>query len=569
MNDRSAVQLAQDAFAGRLSRRQVLAGGLRIGMATPVIAALMTVAPEASAAPGRSAALARGRGQEGGDTFTIIVIGGTEDVDPHSTYTTLGSAICYGVYDMLLKYKGDSTSEYEPMLAESWEANPENTVFTFKIKPNVQFHDGTVCDAAAVKASFTRFFELGLGPSDNVLKRFIDTPDAIEAVDATTVRFTTPRPEPLFFAAMASNYGPYVVSPTAVEQNKTDDDPWAHEWFLAEAVGTGPYRLVENSLTERVVLERFEEYHGGWEGTHFNQIVFRIVDENAVRRQLLEQGEADALTYDLTPEDVEALKAVPTLQVLTYPSTRVSWATMNAVRLKTPDVRRGFSYAFPYDDVMNGVYKGLLTRSGPVASTVTGYDPNVFIYQTDLNQAKELILSGGFAEGDSFDFIVQAGDEIGRTLAQLFQANLQQIGFNLEITELDIATIDGIVYGEQPVEEKPIFIDWAWWPDFNDPWNQLNPNFTQSSIGGGGSNPGGYVNDRFEQIMTDAVNADAATLTELMKEGQNILTEQDPPAIYYGQSLYYTILGADIQGFVANPLYLAAYPYWSMSRVEA
>jgi peptide/nickel transport system substrate-binding protein len=263
------------------------------------------------------------------------------------------------------------------------------------------------------------------------------------------------------------------------------------------------------------------------------------------------------------------LKSVPTLQVLTYPSTRVNWVTMNAVRLKTPDVRRGFSYAFPYDDVLNGVYKGLLTRSGPIASTVTGYDPNVFLYQTDLEQAKQLILSGGFAEGDSFDFVVTAGEETSRSVAQLFQANLQQIGFNLEITELDIATIESIVYGEQPVEEKPIFIDWAWWPDFNDPWNQLNPNFTESMIGGGGSNPGGYVNDRFEQIMTEAVNADAATLTELMKEGQSILTEQDPPAIYYGQSLYYTILGADIQGFVANPLYLAAYPFWSMSRVEA
>ena len=54
------------------------------------------------------------------------------------------------------------------------------------------------------------------------------------------------------------------------------------------------------------------------------------------------------------------------LQVLTYDTTNVTWVTMNAPRLKTPEVRQGFSYAFPYDHVADGAYKGLLTRtSGP------------------------------------------------------------------------------------------------------------------------------------------------------------------------------------------------------------
>jgi peptide/nickel transport system substrate-binding protein len=568
MTEERLRQLARDAGSGRLNRRQVLETGLRLGLATPAIVALMATAPEAAAAPGPAGSLGRRLNQDG-DTCTVIILGGTEDVDPHSTYSTIGSAICYGVYDMLIRYKGDSTSEYEPMLAESWEASPDNTAFTFKIKPNVQFHDGTPCDATAVRASFTRFFELGLGPSDNVLKRFIDSSDAIEAVDAATVRFTTPRAEPLFLAAMASSYGPYVVSPAAVEQNKTDDDQWAHNWFVANAVGTGPYRLVENSVTERVVLERFDNYHGGWDGSHFDRIVFRIVEDNAVRRQLMEQGEGDALTQDLTPDDVESLKSVPAVQVLTYPSTRVNWIMMNAVRMKTPDVRKGFSYAFPYDEVLNGVYRGLLTRSGPIPDTVTGSDPAVFLYQTDLDKAKQLVLSGGFQEGDSFDYVVYAGDEVSKTTAQLFQANLQQMGFQLEITELDSAAVDEVVFGDQDVAEKPMFIDWAWWPDFNDPWNQLSPNFLKSSIGSAGSNGGGWVNDRFEELMAQAETADPNQLAVLMKEAQSILTEQDPPVIYVGQGVYYTILGKDIQGFVPNPLYLAAYPFWNMSRAQS
>ena len=69
--------------------------------------------------------------------------------------------------------------------------------------------------------------------------------------------------------------------------------------------------------------------------------------------------------------------------------------------------------------------------------------------------------------------------------------------------------------------------------------------------------------------MNDAAHADPTQLTTLMKEAQKILTEDDPPAIFYGQSIYFTILSQGITGFVANPLYLAAYPFWSMSRTAS
>ena len=58
-------------------------------------------------------------------------------------------------------------------------------------------------------------------------------------------------------------------------------------------------------------------------------------------------------------------------------------------------------------------------------------------------------------------------------------------------------------------------------------------------------------------------------LDELMKEAQNILTEQDPPAIYYGQVVRFTVLGEDIQGFVPNPLYLDSFNVYGMSRASS
>ena len=562
-------QLRAAAERGEITRRDVLTTGLRLGLSSAAILSLMAVAPEASAAPSGIVNPRRLRPQEGQatGTFTMIRDGGVPDMDPHSAYDNNASAIFLGAYEMLIRLKGESTTEYEPMLAESWEISPDNSTFTFKIFPNVTFHSGAPCTAQSVKDSFTRFLQQGLGPV-NVISRFVSDVSQIEVIDDLTVRFNLGKPQPLFLSAMASSYGPQIVNPQTVEENKTDDDPWAHEYFLSNIDGTGPYQLVENSINEQVVLTKYDQYHGGWAEPHFEELVVRIVPESSTRRQLIENGEADATVENLNPEDYAALEANPDVTVLSLPSTAVFWVVMNAPRLKTPEARKGFSYAFPYDDVLNGAYGGRTVRSGPIASTVRGYDPDVFLYQTDLAKAKELILSAGFAEGDSFDYLFIGSEAIERSIAQLFQANVAEMGFSLELVEIDRPAMIDLIYGDTPVEERPMFMGgWGWWPDYNDPWNQLYPNFVKASIGGGGSNGGGYVNERFEEIMAEAAQYETEEqLNALMREAQNILTEQDPPAIYHGERLWTYVLRKDIQGFVLNPLYLSAYPFRGMSR---
>jgi peptide/nickel transport system substrate-binding protein len=559
------------ARAGRLSRRQVLETGLRLGLASPVIVSLIEATPKtAAAAPAvpASAPSAAGAAQDDSSgTLVVLLVAGTEDIDPHYSYSTLSSTVALAVYEMLLILKGDSTDEFDPMLAESWEVSEDQSTYTFKLYPDVQFQDGTPANAQAVKDSYTRWIELEGSPV-NVITRFCDSPDKMEVVDETTLRFNLGSPQPLFLAAMASAYGPSVISPTAIAENATEEDPYAHEWAKASAVGSGPYILESNSINEGLVLKRFDGYHRGWEGNHFDEIIFRVVPEDGTRRQLLERGEADASAFNLTFEAVDAMRSNPDLQVVEYPTTAVSWVIMNAPRIQTKEVRQGLSYAFPYDDVINVVFKGLMKRSGPIADSVKGYDPDVFLYQTDLDKAKELIVAGGFTEGDVFEYMVDATSESEQVIAQLFQANLQQMGFDLELASVDYATLESTIFGDAPPEERPHMIGgWGWWPDYNDPWNQLWPNFTEANVGGGGSNAGAWVNARFEEIMAEAEHyTGEEQLATLMKEAQNILTEQDPPVIYYGQVVRYTVLGKDIQGFVPNPLYLDSFNFYGMSR---
>lgn len=568
-----ADRLMRLAKSGGMSRRQLLETGLRLGLATPVITALVEAAPRSAAAaalPNSTPTLTQSAMQESSGNLIILLTSGTEDIDPHYTYSEIASAVALGVYEMLIILKGDSTDEFDPMLAESWEVSDDQATYTFKLFPDVLFQDGTPANAQAVKDSYTRWIEMGGSPV-NVITRFVDSPDRMEVVDDITLRFNLDRPQPLFLSAMASSYGPMVISPTAIAENATEDDPFAHEWAKEFAIGSGPYALQSNSVSEGIVLTRYEGYHRGWEGNHFDSVIFRVVPEDATRRQLLERGEADAASNNLTMEAFEAMRSNPEVQVVEYPSTYVAWDIMNAPRLLTPEVRQGFSYAFPYTEVSDAVYRGTIERTGPIPKNVRGYDPDVFIYETDLEKAKELILSGGIQEGETFEYMVDANEETKMTVAQLFQANVQAMGFNLELIAVDYATIESTVYGDAPAEERPHFIGgWGWWPDYNDPWNQLWPNFTEANVGNGGSNGGAWINARFEEIMAVAEHFETAEqLDELMKEAQNILTEQDPPAIYYGQRVMYTVLGKDIRGFVSNPLYLQAYNMYSMYREPA
>lgn len=571
MSDSELTRFLTDAGKGRLNRRQVLESGLGLGVSTTLLTSLYLGASDASAAAvGGRERLAPLWQDDDATTLNTLFVSGVTDADPHSNYSTYGGVVALACYDMLIQFKGESTTEYEPMLAESWTASDDLTTFTFKIRANATFHDGTPCTAQSVKDSMVRFRRLEMGPY-LVIARFCDDPENMITVpDATTVVFTLPKAEPLFLSAMACSWGPFTVNMARVEENKTDDDPWAHEWFLTNADGTGPYKLTKNDVSEGLSFEYYDGYWGELPANGFTKVNIRIVPENATRRQLLENGEIDLSTNDLTQEDYASLREEGTLQVLTYPTTRVDWWILNYVTLPV-EARQGLCFAFPYDEIIAGVYKDTVKRTGPIADNIRGYDPEEFLYTTDLEQAKTLLEAGGFPEGSTITLQTDAESENSKTMAELFQANLAQIGITLEIQAVDLGTQEDTIYGDGDPADKPhIMGNWAWWPDYNDGWNQLAPNFLIDAAGGGGSNGGWYNNATVESKMAEAqVATDEATLNALLKEIVNIIVQQDPAAIFTGQVLYTTVANMAIQGLVFNGLYIEQYFFNKYSRTPA
>jgi peptide/nickel transport system substrate-binding protein len=552
------------AVQSALSRRSLLRAATVAGVALPASAMLDGLRP-------RAASAAPSLGQADPATLTIALNGSPSDLDPHSAYDYRSAIALRGPYEGLIGLDGSATDKYVPVLAESWSPNEDKSVWTFTIRPGVTFHDGTPVDAEAVRASFVRFLTMGLGPA-GAFRRFIQEPEQIAAPDERTVVFDCGKPQPLLEPYLASSYGPLILNVNAVLQNEEDGDQ-GHLWaqLNEEGLGTGPYRVVEFEPEQQLILERYDGYWGGWEGNHFDRVIFRVISENETRRQLIEQGEVD-IVDNLTPESLIALEENPELFVDRSYSAEVDYLILTvAGPLATPEARQAMCYAFPYDEVIEGVYKGYAKRAvGGVAELVAGFDPETFQYQTDLEKAKELLATAGVPEGTELVAMPESGDENVKALTQLFQQNLAQIGITLTIEEVDLTTFTGVMFGDMEAEEKPNLIPWFWWPDYNDAYNHLYPQIACDQWGSAGTNGGFYCNERVQELLdANRDEPDPAKYQAALSEIQQIISRDDPPAIYYMQRQWTTVLRQGIEGFVFNPINIGTYNFYLMSRSAA
>jgi peptide/nickel transport system substrate-binding protein len=546
------------ATPGPMTRRAVLKGAAAAGV-TAQLAGLVD--------PARvRAAVARQEGN--GSTLILGLDGSPSDLDPHSQYDYRSTVVVRSIYEGLVGLVGSATDEFEGLVAESWEANDDQSVWTFKIRPGLTFQDGSPCDSAAVKASYERMLGMDRG-AVAVFSRFISDPAQMETPDAATIVFDCGAPQPLFLTALASTYGPQIVNARVALEHEEDGD-FGNLWMQtnAEGTGSGAWRLVSFEPGQEVILERNPDYWRGWEGNHFERVIVRVVEELETMRQLVESGDVDIIDrFGISYDTIDELIEVPTLKVDLSDSTEVEYLSMTeAGPLASPEARQAMCYAYPYQDVIDGVYSGYASRANSlVAPSVLGYQENGFFFETDLEMAKELLTTAGIAEGTELTLLLATGSNM--PIAELFQANLAQIGITLTLEVVDQATRAATFYGDTPAEERPNFMLWSWWPDYNDAWNVLYPTTSCDSWGSKGANGGFYCNEEVDALLAEA--KDASTLDiykEILDQVQTIITKEDVPNICTSQPKWPTVLQANIEGFAFNPINLGTYDFWTLSR---
>lgn len=500
-------------------------------------------------------------------TFTLVTNRTPTDLDPHSAYDAGSGVALRGVYEGLLRSSPVQADQFEPILATSWSTDATERVWTFQLREGVTFHDGTPLTAEAVRLSFVRLFQLGLAPS-TVLARFIEDAEQITAPDARSLVFSLTRPQPMFLAALAAPYGSAVVNAAALRQHEVNGD-WGHTWAQTHStgMGTGPYEVVAFDLEDGVEMERYDHYWRGWEDGKFERIVVRIV-EPETRVSLLERGEADLATT-LPLQAISQLENNPSLVIDHRYSMTVRYLLMTATGpLQDARARQALCWAFPYDEVISGVYEDLAKPArGPVAELCRGFDPATFQYHTDLEQARSLLREAGVAPGTTLTMMMASGNVEVASTAELLRAQLAELDLSLDLQIVDFATIVDLYTGDTATEELPHLLPGFWSPDYDDALNHLWPQLScQAWQAGNGAH---YCNQQVEALLEDARTAsDAAAYQAALSQIQQIATHDDPAAIYYLQPQTVNVLQRTISGFAADPISGDLYDYYALRKVS-
>ncbi|MGH2390960.1 MAG: ABC transporter substrate-binding protein, partial [Chloroflexota bacterium] len=418
-------------------------------------------ASPASARPGAAG------GSIDNGSMTLAEDGLASDIDPANNESEYGDVIERNIDETLVRLAGSTLDSFEPDLATSWSSNQNKSVWTFHIRRGVKFHTGRCCVTADdVKYSLGRSVAAQLGGS-YMLGRFFDAKNPfkqIKVIDPYTIEFDLGVSQPTFISAMAQDYNSLILDAKAVQAHATKADPYAHDWVARHDVGTGPYTISSWTASQQLVLTRFAGYWGGWSGAHFSKVIVSEVDDSTTRRELIEKGQAD-ITFDLTPQDLNALKKEPKVRVLAPYATEIYYVVMNPYGpLASPLARQAISYAFDYNALINGVMGGYAHRAyGPIPQVIKGFDPHAFHYQTDLAKAKQLLQQAGVPAGTTltYDF-----DDVfpNLTIGQILQAQLGQLGITVKLKQLDNAAYTNIIYDADKPADRPSFMPYQWWP---------------------------------------------------------------------------------------------------------
>ncbi len=499
-------------------------------------------------------------------TFVFGNPGEPVELDPAVLVDTISSRITTQILEGLVKYK-ESTTEVVPALAEKWQVSPDGTVWTFTLRKNVTFHDGTPFDASAVVWNFDRW-RLSTHPQhENKIKagkvfehfesQFGGFDDKcviakVEAINPTTVRVTLRAPQGPFLANLAM-YSMGIASPRAVEQAGID--------FGKRPVGTGPYKFVEWKAGQEVLLEANPNYWDKAGMPKIPRLVIRNIKDNSQRLAALKAGEIQGFE-GLNPDDVKVVRADPNLQVLLRPTNTTGYVAFNYKVKEFQDkrVRLAFAHAINKKGIVDALYGG----TGMVATELQppplwGYNKTLKDYEYNPQRARDLLKEAGFGQGLKevtwedghkeplqlwFMPVARPYYPNPKEIAEAIAADLAKVGISVQLQ-----TTDWTVYLDKRKNgQMPLYM-LGWTGDNGDPDNFVCYFFCSPGI----SREGFYANQSLADLLMNAQKlTDHAKRAALYQQAEQIIHD-DVVRIFIAHNQPPIPLQKRVHGYVPNP----------------
>lgn len=472
-----------------------------------------------------------------------------ENLDPANAANSTVNQLVIGVYDTLVQFTAGELA-VTPRVATEWSISEDGLSYTFTLRDDVFFHDGSALTAEDVKFTLDRL-QAAAGSVMNDMGPYTSA----EVIDDTTVQLNLSEPFGPFLSALSRIY---IVNRDLVEPHMSEDN--ARQWLAVNAAGSGPYTVTSYQPTEAVSLAAFEDYWGGWNGNHVAEVVFRYVSEPSTQLALLRAGEVH-IAPDLTVEDKLALKDADGFNIdIGAAATPLFFQFNTAGEGLTGDseFREMLSMAFDRQLHLDVVLAGLGNMpDGPLPTGwlghVAGTEPAF-----DLDAAKQMVEDKGWTGTTLLVRYLPAIIEEQRAVEQL-QSNLAQIGITLEAEGMTWPAQAATVQEIETTSDINMIYNF---PTFPDPHAILNTSFNSALAGHkGGFNWAQYANADVDALLNRAAaSADPSERAELYAQAQRLIGA-DRPVITVSLPASVVALSDQVEGYVYNVAHHQTFNY--------
>jgi peptide/nickel transport system substrate-binding protein len=438
---------------------------------------LLGAAALATAAGAWGATTTRGTSQSSKASATLVVDRSFEikTADPQRAFEPTAAIVDRGIYDTFFTYRGNDLAHPIPLLVKSWTASKDAKTFVFHLRTNVHFADGTPLTAADAVFSFRRLINLKGNPA------FLLDGVTASARGKYTVVLRSKTPNTALPSILTNTSLGVVNSKLVRKHGGTDaanaDKTDKAERFLNSAAsrgaGSGPYLLQRYSTTSQITLVPNPRYWGARKAA-FKTVVIRNM---IAPTQLINiQRGTHEVAIDLSADQAQTIKGNKRLNVRTSPSTWIFFMLANNnPQVSTITSNRHFQAAVRY-----GLdYSSLVRLGGPGTIQAPGVIPNMFLgslpksaaIKRNLTRARSELQASG-AAGKTITLEYPSDLTINGvpfpSLAQRVQANLQQVGFKIDLAGSTVGT-----WLQKYRDGKMAFGLSLWGPDYPDPADYL------------------------------------------------------------------------------------------------
>jgi peptide/nickel transport system substrate-binding protein len=502
-----------------------------------------------------------GCSQSGGQTNqsvgSTLVFGRNQDavsLDPAVVTDGMSLNVARLTMEGLTGYKL-GTFDITPALATSWAVSPDGKTWTFDLRHDVKFQDGTPFDAQAVKFNFDRW-RLPNDPWHKLLQGNLDYsyyesqfggfPGVIADVRVLApdkVQFVLTRP----FAPMLANlampaFG--IASPTAMKSEG--------ENYFRSPVGTGPYQVTEWVKDDHITMKAFAGYWG--DKAKIQTVIFRDIPDPSTSMLALQKGDIDGWEYP-RPDDLGPLSQDHELTIYHQPPNNVLYLAINVQKPPFTNVlvRRAVNEAIDANAIVRNFYDPSAEVATDFLPLAVWPHPNQTAYPYDPADARRLLAQAGFPHGFSttlwYMTLPRPYVPEPQRVAEAIQADLRAVGIN--------ATLQGFEWGQFLDKTERGDHDLAlsgWTGDNGDPDNFLYAILDKdSAIPPGAQNVCFWKDEDFHKLMIEAQNTtDRTQRAKYYLAALQIVHDQAPlvPLVHTGPPI---VFKRSVLGYIGNP----------------